>query len=109
MPTYTPYERQRIAAAFKAARKVFEDCKCQYICTSLRWACTYVKLSYEDSKLAQEIVMQRLQGHRQLESWLQSQGFFIPTEPGPKLEQKLHNHRMQWLDMLIAEFDGEKS
>ena len=53
--------------------------------------------------------MQRLQGHRQLESWLQSQGFFIPTEPGPKLEQKLHNHRMQWLDMLIAEFDGEKS
>lgn len=44
MPTYTPYERQRIAAAFKAARKVFEDCTCHYICTSVRWACTFGKL-----------------------------------------------------------------
>ena len=109
MHSYTPYQRQRIAAAFKAARKVFEDCTCHYICTSVRWACTFGKLSHEDSRLAQEVVMQRLQGHRQLESWLQGQGFFIPTEPGPELEQKLRNHRLQWLDLLIAEFEGEKS
>ena len=109
MTTYTPYERQRIAAAFKAGREVLKDCTCQYICTSMRWACTFGKLSYEDSKLAQEVVMQRLQGHRQLESWLQGQGFFFPAELGPEVKQKLHNHRLQWLNLLIAEFEGEKS
>ena len=109
MHTYTPYQRQRIAAAFKAAREVFKDCTCQYICTSLRWACTYGKLNYEDSKLAQEVVMQRLEGRNSLESWLKKQGFFLPTNPSPELEQKLHNHRLQWLNLLIAEFEGEKS
>ena len=113
MKVLTPYERKLVAHTFKRAKAIFEQGRCTYICTALGWT---VRRAYpEDSeeyrayKLAQEVVMQRLQGHKQLESWLQSQGFFIPTKPGPELEQKLHNHRMQWLDMLIAEFEGEKS
>ena len=43
-----------------------------------------------------------------IEGWLKKQGFPIPNNPPPELEQKLRNHRLQWLDLLIAEFEGEK-
>jgi hypothetical protein len=73
---------------------------------------TYIPRDPEDLKaynLAKSIVMERLEGRSTLESWLKKQGFFSPINPLPELEQKLRNHRLQWLDLLIAEFEGEKS
>ena len=114
MKTLTPYERQVVADTFKKAKAIFERSNCvYYICTALRW--TLPDRVLEDSeeyrayKLAKAIVMERLEGQNSLESWLKKKGFFLPRCPTPELLQKLHNHRLQWLDLLIAEFEGEKS
>ena len=113
MKALTPYGRQVVADTFKKAKIVFEENRYQYICTALRWTLpsNYSEASeeYQGYKLAKAIVEERLEGRLSLESWLKKRGFFIPGEIPPELEQKLRNHRLQWLDLLIAEFEGEKS
>ena len=112
MKALTPYERQVVAKAFKKAKVIFEEGQYQYICTALRWALprSYSEASeeYRAYKLAKAIVGERLEGRLSLENWLDYKGFFIPRDPSPELEQKLRNHRLQWLDLLIAEFEGDK-
>lgn len=111
MKPLAPYERQAVADTFKRAKAIFEEGRCRYICTALGWSVRYPEVSeeYRAYKLAKAIVMERLEGRNSLESWLKKQGFFFPTNPSPELERKLHNHRLQWLNLLIAEFEGEKS
>ena len=115
MKTLTTYEREIVANIFKKAKAIFEEGRCDYICTALGWTFSRSLTYSEDSeeyrayKLAKAIVMERLEGQISLESWLRSKGFFLPTSSSPELEQKLRNHRLQWLDLLIAEFEGEKS
>ena len=113
MKALTPYEREIVAKAFKKAKAILEKGHCDYICTALRWA---LPLSYSGDheehrayNLAKAIVMERLEGQNSLESWLKKQGFFFPKNPAPELLQKLRNHRLQWLNLLIAEFEGERS
>ena len=112
MKPLTPYEREIVADIFKKVKVILEQGQCDYICTALGWTLPHETLGYpEDYKafdLARSIVMERLEGQRSLESWLRSKGFFLPNS-SPELEQKLRNHRLQWLDLLIAEFEGEKS
>ena len=113
MQPLTTYERETVAKTFKKAKVILEQGRCDYICTALRWTLPHGVL--EDSeehrayKLAKAIVIERLEGQNSLECWLKKQGFFFPTNPSPELEQKIRNHRLQWLDLLIAEFEGEKS
>ena len=113
MKALTPYEREIVAKAFKKAKIIFEKSRYQYICTALRGTLTYncpeAPEGYRAYKLAKAIVMERLEGQNSLESWLKKQGFFLTTKLSPEVEQKLRNHRLQWLDLLIAEFEGEKS
>ena len=113
MKALTPYERRLVVDAFKKAKTILEEGQRDFICTALRFALRYEYLEdsedYKTYKLAKAIVMERLEGQNSLEAWLQKQGFFLPTNPSPELEQKLRNHRLQWLDLLIAEFEGEKS
>ena len=112
MQPLTPYEREIVAKAFKKAKVIFEENRYQYICTALRWAIPYNYLEapeeYQGYKLAKAIVEERLEGRLSLESWLNKQGFFFPTNLTPEVEWKLRKHRLQWLDLLIAEFEGEK-
>ena len=113
MKPLTPYEREIVAKTFKKARALFEKEDYVYICTAL--GLTFPNIVSEDSEeyrayiLARDIVMERLEGRPSLESWLSKQGFFFPTVILPEVEWKLRNHRLQWLDLLIAEFEGEKS
>ena len=113
MKPLTTYERQAVADAFKKAKVILEQGRCDYICIALRWTLPHGVL--EDSeehrahKLAKAIVMERLEGQLSLENWLEKKGFFFPEVISPEVEQKLRNHRLQWLDLLIAEFEGEKS
>ena len=113
MKPLTPYERQVVADTFKKAKVIFEKNRYQYICTALRGTLTYnypeAPEEYQAYKLAKAIVKKRLEGRLSLESWLKKRGFPIPDVLSPELEQKLRNHRLQWLDLLIAEFEGEKS
>lgn len=113
MKALTPYERQVVADTFKKAKIIFEENRYQYICTALRWTLPYnyseASEEYRAFKLAKAIVMERLEGRPSLESWLKKQGFFFPKVISPEVGQKLRNHRLQWLDLLIAEFEGEKS
>ena len=113
MKLLTTYEREIVANIFKKAKVILEQGQCDYICTSLRWTlrhrCPEDPEEYRAYKLAKAIVMERLEGQLSLESWLKYQGFFFPTKLTPEVEQKLRNHRLQWLDLLIAEFEGEKS
>ena len=113
MKALTPYEREIVAKAFKKAKIIFEENRYQYICTALRWTLPHGVSGdpevYRAYKLAKAIVEERLEGRPSLESWLKKRGFPIPVDPPPELEQKLRNHRLQWLDLLIAEFEGEKS
>ena len=112
MQPLTPYEREIVANIFKKAKVILEQGECDYICTSLGWALPHGTLGYPEEyrafKLAKAIVMERLEGRNSLESWLKYQGFFFPRNLTPELEQKLRNHRLQWLNLLIAEFEGEK-
>ena len=111
MQPLTPYEREIVAKAFKKAKVILEQGQCDYICTALGWTLRYKcpedSEEYRAYKLAKAIVMERLEGQNSLESWLKYQGFC--TKLTSELEQKLRNHRLQWLDLLIAEFEGEKS
>ena len=109
MKTLTPYERQAVAKTFKKAKAIFKEGRCDYICTALGWTYTYPRdpEDYKAFDLARSIVMERLEGQNSLESWLKKKGFC--TKLTPELQQKLRNHRLQWLDLLIAEFEGEKS
>lgn len=113
MKPLAPYERQAVADTFKRAKTIFEEGRCRYICTALGWSIRRSHLEdseeYRAYRLAKAIVMESLEGRNSLESWLKKQGFFLPTNPSPELEQKLYNHRLRWLDLLIAEFEGEKS
>ena len=113
MKPLTTYERQAVAKTFKKAKAIFEKGGCDYICTALRWTLPHGvsedSEEYRAYKLAKAIVMDRLEGQNSLESWLKYQGFFYYTKLTPEVEQKLRNHRLQWLDLLIAEFEGEKS
>ena len=112
MKPLTPYEREIVAKTFKKAKAIFEEGRCDYICTALGWTlrykCSEDSEEYRGYDLAKSIVMERLEGQNSLESWLKYQGFFFP-KLSPEVEQKLRNHRLQWLDLLIAEFEGEKS
>ena len=112
MKPLTAYEREIVADIFKKAKAILEKGHCDYICTALRWSLPLrVSEDSEDHKaykLAKAIVMERLEGQNSLESWLKKKGFFFPRNPTPELQQKLRNHRLQWLDLLIAEFEGEK-
>mgnify|MGYP003595645352 CR=1 FL=1 len=112
MKAFTPYERELAAKTFKKAKAIFKKGDCEYICTALRWTLPHGgpedSEEYRAYKLAKAIVMERLEGQNSLERWLKKQGFFIPRDPSPELEQKLRNHRLQWLDLLIAEFEGDK-
>ena len=111
MKPLTPYEREIVAKIFKKAKAIFEEGRCDYICTALGWTlrykCSEDSEEYRGYDLAKAIVMERLEGRNSLESWLKKKGFC--TKLTPELEQKLRNHRLQWLDLLIAEFEGEKS
>ena len=113
MKPLTPYEREIVADIFKKAKVILEQGQCDYICTSLGWTfryrCPEDSEEYRAYKLAKAIVEERLEGRLSLESWLKKRGFPIPEVFPPELEQKLRNHRLQWLDLLIAEFEGEKS
>ena len=113
MKALTPYERQVVADTFKKAKVIFEKSRYRYIRTALRGTLTYnyseASEEYQGYKLAKAIVEERLEEQLSLESWLKKRGFPIPDAPPPELEQKLRNHRLQWLDLLIAEFEGEKS
>lgn len=113
MKALTPYEREIVAKTFKKAKALFEQGRCTHICTALGWTLPHVvsedSEEYQAYNLAKAIVMERLEGQNSLESWLKKQGFFFPKNPTPELLQKLRNHRLQWLDLLIAEFEGEKS
>ena len=113
MKALTPYERQVVADTFKKAKVIFEKSRYQYICTALRGTLTHnypeAPEEYQAYKLAKAIVKERLEGRLSLESWLKKRWFPIPEVIPPELEQKLRNHRLQWLDLLIAEFEGEKS
>ena len=113
MKPLTTYEREIVADIFKKAKAIFEKGGCDYICTALRWTLPLVvsedSEEYRAYKLAKAIVMDRLEGQRSLESWLKKKGLFFHTKLSPEVKQKLRNHRLQWLDLLIAEFEGEKS
>ena len=113
MKPLTPYEREIAAKTFKKAKAIFEEGRCTYICTALGWTLPLTCLKDSEEcrgyDLAKAIVVERLEGRNSLESWLKKKGFFFPRKPSPELEQKLRNHRLQWLDLLIAEFEGEKS
>ena len=113
MKPLTTYEREIVAKTFKKAKAIFKRGHCTYICTALGWTLpdTYPKdpEDYKAHRLAKAIVMDRLEGQNSLENWLKKQGFFFPTNLSPEVEQKLRNHRLQWLNLLIAEFEGEKS
>ena len=113
MKPLTPYEREIVADIFKKAKVILEQGQCDYMCTALRWTLPHVvsedSEEYRAYKLAKATVMERLEGRNSLESWLKKKGFFFPTKISPEVEQKLRNHRLQWLDLLIAEFEGEKS
>lgn len=113
MKPLTPYEREIVAKTFKKAKAIFEEGRCQYICTALYWTLphTYQEDSeeYRAYKLAKAIVMERLEGRNSLEIWLKCQGFFPKNLTHRGVELKLRNHRLQWLDLLIAEFEGAKS
>ena len=115
MKLLTPYEREIVANAFKKAKAIFEEGRCDYICTALGrtlprpLTCSEDSEEYRGYDLAKAIVMERLEGRKSIEGWLRSKGFFLPTSSSPELQQKLRNHRLQWLDLLIAEFEGEKS
>ena len=113
MQPLTTYEREIVAKTFKKAKAIFEQDHCTYICTALGWTlrygCPEASEEYQGYKLAKAIVEERLEGKLSLESWLKKRGFSIPDDPPPELEQKIRNHRLQWLDLLIAEFEGEKS
>ena len=112
MKPLTTYEREIVADIFKKAKVILEQGQCDYICTSLGWTlryrCPEDSEEYRAYKLAKAIVMERLEGQLSPESWLKYPGFFFP-KLSPEEEQKLRNHRLQWLDLLIAEFEGEKS
>ena len=112
MKSITPYERELVAKAFKKAKAIFEKGDCTYICTALGLTLPNIVSEYYEEyracTLARDIVMERLEGENSLESWLKEKGFFFPTNIPPEVEQKLRNHRLQWLDLLIAEFEGEK-
>ena len=113
MKPLTPYEREIVANIFKKAKVILEQGQCDYICTALGWALPLTCLKDSEEcrgyDLAKAIVTERLEGRKSIEDWLRSKGFFLPTKLLPEVEQKLRNHRLQWLDLLIAEFEGEKS
>ena len=113
MKPLTPYEREIVAKTFKKAKAIFEEGRCDYICTALGGTLPSIGPTdpedYKAYRLAKAIVMERLEGQNSLESWLKKKGFFFPEVIPPELKQKLRNHRLQWLDLLIAEFEGEKS
>ena len=113
MKPLTTYEREIVAKTFKKAKVILEQGNCTYICTALGWTLPLTCLKDSEEcrgyDLAKVIVMERLEGRKSIEDWLRSKGFFFPRNLTPELQQKLRNHRLQWLDLLIAEFEGEKS
>ena len=112
MQPLTPYEREIVADIFKKAKVILEQGRCNYICAALGWTLPHGDREdpedYKAFDLARSIVMERLEGRSTLKGWLNKQGFFFPKVISPEVEQKLRNHRLQWLDLLIAEFEGEK-
>ena len=109
MQSLTPYEREIVAETFKKAKAIFEQGRCKHICTALSWTLPYIcsddSEEYRAYRLAKAVVMERLEGRNSLEGWIKKQGFFFPTVISPEVEQKLRNHRLQWLDLLIEEFE----
>lgn len=116
----TPYEREAIAKMFKDAKVFLEQDKCEFICTALYHAMPTPKPPHTGTltqhseehriyRLAKGVVQERLERRASLESWLRWQGFFLPKHFTPELKLKLRNHRLQWLDLLIAEFERKES
>jgi hypothetical protein len=101
---YTKQQREAMADAFRAAKKVLwkgtgykPSNKERYICSAIimapgRGGCTP----------ARSVVSQRLGKHAYLGKWLTEQG--VPREQ--QTDRLMQQHRHAWLDLLIKEFSA---
>lgn len=98
-------DRKAIAAAFRAAKQELWDGspstyfdKFTYICNALD------STKSNATEAAKVAIRSRLMPERFLDTWLKRKG--IDAEDYPP--ECLQAHRHAWLDMLIAEFEGEE-
>ena len=100
-------DRKAIAAAFRAAKPLLWDGRGspgyfephEYICLALE------ATDADEWRQARSVIRVRIGGSqmRTIEEWLIDQG--IPRKQ--MTPKRLQAHRHAWLDMLIAEFEGE--
>lgn len=99
---------KEIAAGFAAAKQYLWDGVSpqipvylpRHICLALSCATNKRKITVKVRKHCQEIIAQRIDRRRTLESWLNSKGV-----KGAELTcQRMQAYRHAWLDLLIKEF-----
>jgi hypothetical protein len=104
---FTKRQRQALVEAFKLVKgqlkpHSYESAE-KFICCALDRLATKGRVSDEISNLAQQRVIEpRLEGELTLESWLGAKG--VNPWVYPNMRELMHNHRQQWLDLLIKEF-----
>lgn len=108
---YTAAQRRELAAAFRAAKpllwsgkdRVIPPGQTGYICYALRGAYFRGSVLGPTSRLAQELIAGRLDGHSTAVDWL----YHRRGVPMSLLtSENVQDWRHRWLDMLIEEFSS---
>jgi hypothetical protein len=98
-------DRKAIAAAFRAAKPLLWDGRGSQK-TAEEFICIALLVSrHPSARLAEEIVASRIRPYTTLSTWLsETHGIRWIRFPSRGLQA----HRHAWLDMLIAEFEGDE-
>jgi hypothetical protein len=98
-------DRKAIAAAFRAAKSLLWDGAPSFYADKFTFICNaLVDSRHEARHAASDVIRIRLSPFNFLNQWLKHKG--IDAEDYPP--ERLQAHRHAWLDMLIAEFEGEE-
>ena len=105
---YTRAQRARLRFAFNKALSILSPTGTSvhsHICICIEYLRIQGEISQNTSKLARSIVMQRLEGHGTLSSWLVAQGVGgIQADRWDNESRKMQETRRQWLISLREEF-----
>jgi hypothetical protein len=98
-------DRKAIAAAFRAAKQELWDGSPSTCLDKFRYICNALDSTKSNAKeAAKAVIGSRLMPERFLYTWLMTKGIDADDYP----PECLQAHRHAWLDMLIAEFEGEE-
>lgn len=101
----TARERRQMVRALQLAKERIENRAGRFICLTLDSLVVGGEIQRRTANLLQEMIMGRIHPYGSLDSWVAANVGLKPAKFGGKaFAERVRQHRIKWLDLLIEEF-----